>query len=647
MSATAQMPSLQPHASAHRSTADTAKLCLGALGVVFGDIGTSPLYAIRECFGEGAHIRTTPDQANIFGVMSLVFWSLMLVVAIKYITFVMRADNKGEGGVLALLALVAPSRDSRTKPAFWARALVMIGLFGAALLLADGMITPAISVLSAVEGLEVLTPNLKDFILPITTLILIGLFMVQRYGTTRIAVFFGPIMVTWFVMIFMMGLPWLIKHPEILQSINPWYAYQQVMAHPKNAFVLLGYIVLCITGAEALYADMGHFGRGPIRFSWFTLVAPALLMNYFGQCALLLDNPALLQSDHSNLFFNLAPRQFLIPVLIVSTLAAVIASQAMISGAFSIAQQAVHLGYSPRLAIIHTSSKVAGQIFVPEINALLAVSCVALVFGFQNSSNLAAAYGIAVVGTMLITSLLFFAVLVKRWNWPMWKAGALLALFLAFDVPFLASNLVKIRHGGWFPIAVAAALIVVMTTWHRGRRVMEEKMQAVQLPLPLFIKDSTVVKPHRVDGTAVFMCSFPQVVPAALLHHFKHNKVLHKQIVLLTVSMMPTPHVEEDDRLTINDAGEGFFTVIVRCGFMDQPDIPEAMIECAKHGIAADPMNTSYYLGRTTLLPTGGGRMFKWRKRLYAALFHNERTATAYFNLPPNRVVEMGRQLEL
>ena len=641
MSATAQTPSLQPHLSPRRSTADTLKLCLGALGVVFGDIGTSPLYAIRECFAEG---RTVVDRDNVFGVMSLVFWALTLVVAVKYITFVMRADNRGEGGILALLALVAPARDSRVKPALWARALILLALTGAALLLADGMITPAISVLSAIEGISVTTDKFDHFIIPITCVILVFIFGVQRHGTTKIAVFFGPIMVIWFVMLTLMGIPWLLKHPEIIQSINPYWAYHQVARNPLAAFKLLGYVVLCITGAEALYADMGHFGRRPIRMAWFSLVGPALIINYFGQCALLLEDPS---AAHKHLFFAMVPNQLLIPCVVVATLATVIASQAMISGAFSLAQQAVHMGYSPRLAIVHTSSKMVGQIFVPEINAILAISCIALVLGFQTSSNLAAAYGIAVIGAMVITTIILYAVLIRNWKWPVWKATALTLLFLSIDLPFLASNLTKIMHGGWFPLAVAVVVLIIMTTWARGRRVMEEKMQAVQLPLPLFIKDSAVVKPHRVDGTAVFMCSFPQVVPAALLHHFKHNKVLHKQIVLLTVSMMPSPHVEEAERISVADAGEGFFTVIVRCGFMDQPDIPEVMKECEKLGIKADPMNTSYYLGRTTLLSTGTGRMFKWRKQLYAALFHNERTATAYFNLPPNRVVEMGRQLEM
>jgi KUP system potassium uptake protein len=617
------------------------RLALGALGVVYGDIGTSPLYAIRECFS-GAH-STTVEPAHVLGVLSLVAWSLILVVVVKYLVFAMRADNRGEGGILALLALLVPEGTGQKRTRARA-ALMLLGLFGAALLFADGMITPAISVISAVEGLELATPVLHRWIVPIAMAILVGLFMVQRHGTGKIARFFGPTMLVWFVAIALMGLPWVVRRPEVVLALNPLMAVRLAVEQPHQTFLLLGSVVLCITGAEALYADMGHFGPAPIRVAWFAVVFPALLVNYFGQGARLLADPGV---AGGNLFYSLAPEWLLYPSITVATVATIIASQALISGAFSLAQQAVQLGYSPRLRVVHTSRMIEGQIYIPEVNFLVMLASLGLVVGFRSSSNLAAAYGVAVMGTMVITSVLLFAVAWRQWGWSWWQAWGLLALFLAVEVPFLLSNLTKFYSGGWFPLFVAGAVFTGMTTWFRGRYLMAQPEISASLPLNLFVPDIQRTKPLRVEGTAVFMSSRPEVVPTVLMHHYKHNRMLHERVILLHVATLPVPTVPPEERVRVRDLDHGFYQVTAYYGFMEQPNVSEIFLRCRGKGLNVEPGQASYFLGRSSLLPTGRSRMMGWRKRLFAFLYKNERAATDFFDLPPNRVVEMGRQVEL
>jgi KUP system potassium uptake protein len=615
-----------------------AQLSLAAIGVVYGDIGTSPLYAVKECFHAPHGVAHT--AANVLGVLSLVFWSLTLVVVVKYLSFIMRADNHGEGGILALLALVLPrSAADRTRAAV---VLTSLGLFGAALLYGDGVITPAISVLSAVEGLGVTTHAFDALVVPLTILILFALFVVQRRGTASVGAVFGPIMIVWFATIALMGLPWIVKHPGVIAAVNPVYAVQFLHTNGARSVLVLGDVVLCITGAEALYADMGHFGTRPIRTAWYLVVFPALIVNYLGQGALLLDRP-----DVENPFFELVSGWLVYPVVVIATIAAVIASQALISGAFSLTRQAVQLGYSPRVTIIHTSGKAEGQIYVPEVNGALMVACIALVLGFRSSSSLAAAYGIAVTGTMAITSVLFFSVAHRRWGWSIAKAGSVVGLFLVIDLGFFGANAIKIVDGGWFPIAVALGVFTLMTTWKRGREALAQFMREAALPLGLFLEDLQRRKPVRVPGTAVFMTSDPDGAPPVLLHHFKHNKVLHEQVLLLSVASADAPEVPKRERVAIESVGHGFFRVRARYGFMQTPNVLEVLTACREGGLKIDPADTSYYLGRETLLRTGSSTMPGWRKALFAFMSHNARSATAFFGLPPNRVVEMGTQIEL
>jgi KUP system potassium uptake protein len=630
------------HPTAHPATrSDLAKLALGALGVVYGDIGTSPLYAIRECVTPPHGVGVTPE--NILGILSLMFWSLTLVISVKYLRFVMRADNDGEGGVLALMALVvAPPHVRKAKKRNGAKALAYLGLFGAALLYGDGMITPAISVLSAVEGLQVATMALARFVVPITCGILIGLFALQKRGTGGIGTVFGPLTLCWFMAIGAAGAPWVVRHPEILRSVDPRHAVGFLVHHGLHGFLVLGSVVLCITGGEALYADMGHFGRRPIKVAWATVVFPALLLNYFGQGALLLERPAT-----ANPFYDLVPTLWLYPMVVIATFAAVVASQALISGAFSLTRQAVQLGYAPRVTIVHTSSKTEGQIFIPEVNGLLMVACLALVLGFRASTGLADAYGIAVTGTMAITSILFFVVARDRWQWPLWKAGGLLALFLTFDLGFFAACAAKIATGGWFPLAVAALVFTMMTTWKKGRAVLAARIASETLPVEVFIADLDVSKPHRVKGTAVFLTSTRRGMPNVLLHHFKHNKVLHEQVVLLSVVTDAVPEVAKADRLRHKNFGHGFWGLTAHYGFMETPDVPELLGYCTPIGLRIDPADTSYYLGRETLLPIRDGSMAYWRKRVFRILSRNSRSATDFFSIPSNRVVEIGTQIEL
>ena len=634
--------SVAPHAHGK----GMANLVLMATGVVFGDIGTSPLYALKECVDPGHGVPPTRD--NLFGLISLVFWSLTMVVTVKYLTFIMKADNNGEGGILALLALV-PAKAKQTpgstppgNPARigWVAALV---IFGAALLYGDGVITPAISVLSAVEGLGVATSRLTPAIVPLTVAILIGLFWVQKRGTASIGVVFGPIMVLWFATLSALGAWQIAQEPSVLAAADPLWAVTFVARHGWQGFTVLGSVVLVITGGEALYADMGHFGRRPIRLSWYGLVMPALLINYFGQAAYLLRYP----EGASNPFFAIVPPGMLYPMVALCTAATVIASQALISGAYSLTRQAVQLGFCPRVTIVHTSGQAEGQIYIPEVNAALAAACVWLVLSFKESSALAAAYGIAVTGTMGITSIVYFIVLTRTWNWPRWKAGLLVGLFLSFDLPFFAANALKLFAGGWFPIVVALAIFLVMTTWKRGRALLGASLAERMLPMDVFLADLDAHQPHRVAGTAVFMSSSPDGTPVVLLHHWKHNHTLHEVVVLLSVLSDPVPEVDDESRVTASDLGRGFYRVRVRYGFMETPNVPRALRLAARHGVPYAPDRTSYFLGRETLLPTGKGGMPRWRKALFSFVSRNARSATQYFEIPPDRVVELGMQISL
>lgn len=627
---------------AHHSSGATLPLALAALGVVYGDIGTSPLYAMRECFVGNTGLPITP--ANVLGVLSLIFWSLIVVISIKYLVFVMRADNQGEGGILALLALVtSTNRDASPRRV----GLVLLGLFGAALLYGDGVITPAISVLSAVEGLRVATSAFEPFIIPFAVLILIGLFAVQKRGTAGIGAVFGPAMLVWFAVIGLMGLEHIWLHSDVpvsvLRAISPYYAVEFFWLHGTRAFLTLGAVVLCITGGEALYADMGHFGPTPIRWAWYAVAMPGLLLNYFGQGVVLLEKGAAVR----NPFFELAPPWGLYPLVILSTIATIIASQALISGAFSLTQQAVQLGYVPRFNIIHTSGTAEGQIYVPEVNWGLMVACVLLILGFRSSSALAGAYGLAVTGTMSVTTVLFYVVMRECWHWPALPARALTAAFLTFDLAFFGANLPKVVEGGWFPLVVGVIVFVVMTTWKRGRAEVAELLKESSLPMDLFLSDVAARRPHRVEGTAVVMTSTPVGVPPVLLHHFKHNRILHERVVLLSIISEKRPEVPAEERIEVSDLGLGFYRVLARFGFIERPGVTDILRLSAAHGLAFDLNSTTFILGRETLLPTGPGPMAKWRKRLFAILSRNAPSATAYFEIPPNRVVELGAQLQI
>ncbi|MBS2015093.1 MAG: potassium transporter Kup [Deltaproteobacteria bacterium] len=628
-------PSLPTLPGSHEST-KRAALVLGAIGVVFGDIGTSPLYALKECFSpeNPHHVAATPG--NVLGVLSLVFWAMMMVIVVKYTTFIMRADNEGQGGILALLALI-PQKAGAAGPGF----LLMLALFGTALLYGDGVITPAISVLSAMEGLEIATTKLKPVVLPATILVLLALFVVQKRGTGGIGKVFGPTTLLWFAMIAVLGGRELVQHPQVLFAIDPRNAISFFATNHFHGFLVLGSVFLVVTGGEALYADMGHFGRGPIRIGWYGVVFPSLLLNYFGQGALLLRSP----EAATNPFYGLVPGWALIPVVVVATAATVVASQALISGAFSLTQQAVQLGYFPRVTVVHTSKSEAGQIYVPEINTALLVACIGCVLLFKSSTALAAAYGIAVTGTMAITTVVYYVVVTRAWGWSPVKAGLLAGVFLVFDIAFFVANAAKFMDGGWFPVTAAVTIFAVMTTWKRGRRELAEKFKQSMLPLDAFIADLEMTKPPRVRGTAVFMASSAQGTPPALLHHFKHNQVLHEQLVLLTVESAPVPEVPADRRIALKDMGHGIVHVTMRYGFMENPDVPRALSTCP--GLTIEPARTSYYVGRETLLSSGTSKMARWRKWLFAFISRNARPATAYFGLPPGRVVELGMQIDL
>jgi KUP system potassium uptake protein len=614
-------------------------LSLTALGVVFGDIGTSPLYTLKEAFAERHGLM--PTGPNVYGVMSLVIWTIILVVVVKYLVFILQADNHGEGGVLALLALVL-QRQHRTADRRRRAFYIILGVFGCALLFGDGLITPAISVLSAVEGLEIVAPPLSHVVVPATIGILLLLFMVQRFGTAKVGRAFGPVTLLWFLVIGTLGLVQIVHAPRVLAAINPLYAARFLAGHGSVGFISLGGVFLSVTGAEALYADMGHFGRRPIRLAFMMFVLPALLLNYLGQGALLLRDPRAIESP----FYLLAPRWALYPLLLIATLATIVASQALISGVFSLAQQAMQLGFSPRMTITHTSAREHGQIYVPQINTALAVGTLLIVAGFRSSDALGAAYGIAVTGTMGITTLLFAVVTRSRWGWPRWRVAALTLFFLTFDLAFLAANSLKIMQGGWVPLVIAVGVLTLMTTWKLGRDVLHAIMRSSSLPIDLLLNEIKRRPPPRVSGTAVFLTSDSEGSSVVLLHHLKHNKALHEQVVLLSVLPTDVPYVKAADRVQVKQLDQGFFRVLVHTGFMETPNIPEVLALCADRGIRARPMETSYYLGREMLIPTGSSRMAGWRKRLFIVMSRNAQSAARFFGLPSNRVVELGAQIE-
>jgi len=627
--------------AAHRES-PLLQLALAALGVVFGDIGTSPLYTVRECFVGPHAVAVTP--ANVVGVLSLVFWSLTVVVSIKYLVFVMRADNEGEGGILALLALVVPREGAVP---FSRLVLISCGLFGAALLYGDGIITPAISVLSAVEGLNVATHAFESLVVPISAAILVLLFAVQRHGTGGLGAVFGPTMLVWFLVIGALGLCAIVQQPHaelsVWHALNPWYGLEFFVRNGVHGFLILGSVVLCITGGEALYADMGHFGPRPIRVGWYALVFPALLLNYFGQGALLLARG----STVNHPFFELAPAWMLYPLVALATLATIIASQALISGAFSLTHQASQLGYLPRFNIIHTSETQAGQIYIPQVNVALGTLCLLLVVGFGSSSALAGAYGLAVTGTMTATTLLFYAVTRERWAWSLPAAGLIAALFLLFDLSFLIANLPKLAHGGWFALTVGAVVFTILTTWKRGRAEVAAMLERASVDERAFLADVENQRVVRVEGTAIVMTSTPRGIPAVLLHYFKHTRTLHKRVVLLSILAEKRPEVPDKEKIEVQELGAGFYRIVARFGFMEKPRVPLVLRLCQAKGLAFDMMTTTFFLGRETLLPTGRSAMAKWRKRLYILLARNAPSAAAFFEIPANRVVELGTQLEL
>jgi KUP system potassium uptake protein len=611
-------------------------LVLAALGVVYGDIGTSPLYALRECFSGTHPIPVTPG--NVLGVLSLIFWSLIITVTIKYLLFVMRADNQGEGGILALVALIRSKGGEAAHGS-----LIAIGLFGAALLYGDGVITPAISVLSAVEGLGVATTLFEPIIVPITVVILIGLFVAQSRGTADIGTIFGPVMILWFLTLAALGVPHIADNPVVLRSIEPIYAIRFLVDHRLTAFITLGAVFLSVTGAEALYADMGHFGRKPIRIAWFSLVVPALALNYLGQGALLLSNPEAREFP----FYRLAPSWGLYPLVLLSTFATVIASQAVISGAFSLTQQAIQLGYSPRFDIHHTSAREKGQVYIPEVNWLLMVATVGTVFWFQTSTNLAAAYGMAVTTTMVITTMLAYVVAKERWGWNVWLAASVAGVFLTTDLAFFGANVIKIQHGGWFPLLLAGAVYGVMTTWHTGRQVVTKRLAETEVPLTVLFESVKAKQPYRIPGTGIFMTARPQGTPPILVHHLTHNKVLHEQVVLLTVSTVDVPTVDPEEAIDVTKLQNGFTRVVARFGYMEQPDVPAALDRAREKGLEWNAEDTTYYLAHLTLFVHARLGMGAWRDKLFVFLSKNARRATNFFQIPPDRVVEIGIQLEL
>ncbi|HEY9511648.1 MAG TPA: potassium transporter Kup [Rhodanobacter sp.] len=613
-------------------------LALGAIGVVFGDIGTSPLYTMKETLGTHG---MTPTPAAVLGVLSLVFWALIIVVSLKYVTFVMRADNKGEGGIMALMALAQRSM-SKSAGARWV--LAGFGIFGAALFYGDGVITPAISVLGAVEGLQVAAPALGRYVVWIALVILLGMFAVQRHGTHKVGKAFAPVMTVWFLVLAVLGVRQIIANPQVLYAINPWHAMRFFVSHGNTSFIALGGVVLALTGAEALYADMGHFGKKPIRVAWFGFVLPALVLNYFGQGALLLHDPLAIASP----FYLMVPHVLLYPMIVLSALAAVIASQAVISGAFSMTREAMSLGYSPRMRVVHTSREMSGQIFVPWVNRMLMVLVILAVLGFRSSDNLGAAYGIAVTGTMTMTTLLALVVARKRWKWSLPAVILVGALFLVIDLSFFGANLLKVAHGGWFPLVLGVVVFAVMTTWRRGREIVVREINQSGLALEPFVENIAEHPPLRVPGTAVFLTANQNAVPHALLHNLKHNKVLHERNVLLTVDMLETPVADAEERIQIVPLNHDFVGLELRFGFAEDPNVPLALALCAREGLNFDMMDTTFFLSRENIVAdVRRPGMALWRDKLFAFLSRNAMPATAFFQIPGNRLIELGAQVEI
>jgi KUP system potassium uptake protein len=614
-----------------------ALLSLTALGIAYGDIGTSPLYAIRESFHGPHAIPTTPT--NVMGVLSLIFWSLILVISIKYLVFVLRADNRGEGGILALTSLATPIKRFSESQRKW---IVILGVFGAALLYGDGIITPAISVLSAVEGLQIATPFFQPYVIPITVLIIVGLFLIQRHGTGMVGRFFGPITLLWFIVLGVLGVVQIVTYPAVLGAVNPMYSVAFFREAGTEAFFILGTVVLVVTGGEALYADMGHFGRLPIRLAWFVVALPALLLNYMGQAALLIRNPA----SAENPFYRMAPSWALYPLVVLATMATVIASQALISGAFSITMQATQLGLLPRIRILHTSRTERGQIYIPGVNWLLMAACIAVVVSFRTSSNLAAAYGTAVTSAMVITAVIFFVVARERWGWSLLRAGSLAGFFLLIDLAFLAANSVKIPGGGWFTLAVALLIFVVMTTWKRGETLVAQRASSDQMLNQ--VTDMLQTKPPvRVPGTAIFLSARAEGAPEALLANIHHNGVLHQYVLLVTVQNRPIPHVEPSERLALTPIGHGLYTLTVSYGFMETPDVHEAICALEIPEVPFDPNEVTYFINRTRVIPTKLPGMALWREKLFALMSSNATNAADFFSLPPAQVIEIGTRVEV
>lgn len=609
---------------------------LTAIGVVYGDIGTSPLYTLKECFTAAEIV---PSQSSVLGILSLIFWAILLVVTIKYVTFILRADYRGEGGIMVLMALARRYVNGKSRGK-----IVVLGLFGAALFYGDAIITPAMSVLSAAEGLEVLYGEAStDWIVLMAITVLLGLFLLQRFGTWHVGKMFGPIMVIWFCTLSILGLLSIIQSPLVLHAVNPIHALHFIAEHQGAAFLAMGSVVLALTGAEALYADMGHFGRGPIRIAWFSLVLPALLLNYFGQGALLLAHSEAIQ----NPFFLLAPHWALLPLIILATLATIIASQAVISGAYSLTRQAIQLGFCPRMAIDHTSEQEIGQIYLPFVNWALLIAVLVVVVTFRSSAHLAAAYGIAVTGTMLITSLLFFVIARSHWGWSLPATLGLTSVFLVIDILFFSANLLKLPHGGWLPLLIGCAIFTLMLTWRQGRKLLQETMRAQALPLDSFIANLEEYPPVRVQGTAVFLTGALHGVPHALLHNLKHNKVLHERVVLATIKTEDVPYVDSKERVEIKQLSPSFWHITAHYGFMESPNMDAILAQCAQAGLSFELMDTSFFLSRETLIPAKRSDFARWRQGLFAWMNRNALRATDFFQIPPNRVVEMGAQVQL
>ncbi|HEX2832308.1 MAG TPA: potassium transporter Kup [Thermoanaerobaculia bacterium] len=623
------------HSSDPNSKRYLLTLSLGALGVVYGDIGTSPLYAFRECFAEGHGLKPAPE--NILGILSLVFWSLVIVISIKYLVFVMRADNRGEGGILALMSLVHPRRSLRRG------VLLSCGLFGAALLYGEGMITPAITVLSAVEGLEIATHAFTPYIRPICVAVLLGLFWMQKWGTARIGALFGPIMVTWFTVLAAVGVWQIAQDPRVLKAVSPTYAISFFLNNGWIGYLVLGSVVLVVTGGEALYADMGHFGAKPIRMAWFFFVLPSLLLNYFGQGAFLLHTP----SGADDPFYRMVPQWSVIPMVVLATAASVIASQAMISGAFSLTRQAVQLGYLPRIRIRHTSEREIGQIYISSINWTLAAAAIGLVLAFRESSNLAAAYGVAVTTTMTVTTLLFASFAKDKWGWGLGRVALFAMPLLTIDLAFFGANVLKVPDGGWFPLVAGVMIFTLMSTYRAGRRILHDRLAAGVLSIDMFLLELEGGRIHRVPGTAIFMSRANEGIPPTLLHNIKHNKIVHKTVVLLTVETEDRSRLEQEERYEWETLGYGVYRLTLHFGFMEDPDIPAALRAIATGPVMFEPMTTSYFLGRETLIPTKQPGMAIWREHLFAWMMRNSSSASQFFSLPPNQVIELGAQVEL